>query len=781
MKYRSTLFVAFCFAVSGAFAQSSKAGALEFDDLYPRRPFTGKSASGMEWSHSDRYVAYLWNGYKDRGNDLWLYDTQSGQSRRLTSMELMRPFDRDIPKAIERYQKEDAELDKADTMSDLEYREWLLAKKKEEEQRKEPLPSYPGISGFEWAKASDELLYTYKGDIYRIKIGDEKPQRLTQTRDSEAQPEYAKDDRGFYFRRGDGVYFMSFDSPFVRQLNPALPNNMPLQGYMISPDGDKLVIFTGRSIGADRQVDYIVYRNRFAEARKTSRGVADDKFNSESYIYLYDLNDDPIANAANDGKPWEVWKFPGGEEYQETSVNSEPWSPDGKRFVFASWKRDKKELALWTADVHTKTLKQIYKTSHDGEHRTPSMASPFFSQDGTKVIAMLENSGYRQAWAIDPDSQAATQVSKGDFETYPIKMTKDGRALLVRSGKDSPAQMQLYRVDMATGDYTRLSKQTGSYGEQVVPNNAVTASVATFGNWGQLGELYYIPFDSGEEKALTNSHRVEDFNKINVLKPELFTYKNRHGQTISGFMFVPKDLKKSRTKRPLMIYVYGGPLGTGKSVIDGSFNSTAYLFNMYLTQKYGFVTVTIDPRGQSGYGSAFGKANWDAPGKAQVEDLSDGVKHLIANYNVDPKKVAINGWSFGGFQTQMCMYTAPDVFTLGIAGAGPTEWQNYNTWYTGGVIGDARLGKPEDLDKYSLTNLAKNLKGPLMLLHGIEDTNVLFQDTIAVYRKLLQYGKGHLVELAVDPTGGHGMGGDMSNRDRHAIYLEFIKKWWRID
>lgn len=242
-------------------------------------------------------------------------------------------------------------------------------------------------------------------------------------------------------------------------------------------------------------------------------------------------------------------------------------------------------------------------------------------------------------------------------------------------------------------------------------------------------------------------------------------------------MFLPPGFKKE-DKRPLFIYVYGGPLTDSYSVTDGSFNSSGYLFNMYLSYVHGYVTATIDPRGQSGYGEVFGKANWEAPGVAQVEDLSDGVKYLIDNYGVDSKKVGINGWSFGGFQTQMCMYTAPDVFTLGIAGAGPTEWQNYNTWYTGGVIGNSRDGKPEDLDKYSLTYLAKNLKSPLMLLHGVEDTNVLYQDTIKVYRKLLQYGLGSLVELVIDPTGGHGLGGDINNKDRHAIYLSFILRHW---
>jgi dipeptidyl aminopeptidase/acylaminoacyl peptidase len=336
--------------------------------------------------------------------------------------------------------------------------------------------------------------------------------------------------------------------------------------------------------------------------------------------------------------------------------------------------------------------------------------------------------------------------------------------------------MQLYRIAIASGEMTRITGLSGNY-EGAEFTQDCRRYAAIHRSWDGLGEL--VLGEAGNQTKLTDSHDSAGFMKNIKLKPKLFSYQNRLGQTVHGFMFLPPGWKKS-DKRPLMIYVYGGPLGISKSVTDGDFNSTAYLFNMYLSHVLGYVTVTIDPRGQSGYGSVFGKANWERPGVPQVEDLSDGVKHLVANYGVDSKRVAINGWSFGGFQTQMCLYTAPDVFTLGIAGAGPTEWQNYNTWYVGGVIGNAPKGKPEPIDKYSLTHLAKNLKSPMMLLHGVEDTNVLFQDTIAVYRELLQAGKGHLVELAIDPTGGHGMGGDMSNRDRHAIYLSFLLKHWGV-
>jgi len=770
-RYRPALFLA-GLALS---AMGVAADAVSFDDYFPRRGFFGKSASGYQWSHDDRFVAYLWNPYDDRASDLWLYDTQTGKSERITDIRKMSAFDRDLPKAIERYRKEDDEIRRADLMTDVEYREWQLKRKEEEEQRqkrKEKTPSYSGISEITWAHKANELMFTYKGDIYRMKVGDSRPTRLTDTREAEYQVQYSKDDSGFFFSRTGGAFRARFDSPLIRQLNPELPNDTPMQGYTLSPDENRILIFTGRTLGPSRQVDYIVYRDRFAEARKTARGVADDKFNNEQLAYVVDLDEDIQRN---DGKPWEMWKFPGGEELGQISAHEKPFSPDGKQMVFATYKRDSRDLEIVVADLAKKSLKTIYRTKADGEHTTPSITRPFFTPDGKKIVLLLENSGYRHAWTIDPLQEGAVQLTKGDFETYPVAVTPDGKDLIVRSGKDHPARMNLYRVDMNTGEYKRFTTLEGQYGDPELSHD-MRKAVTSFASWNRPNETYVIDTQRGQEKALTDSHRGT-FAKVNQLQPKLFTYANRHGQQVHGYMFLPPGMKPGE-KRPLFLYVYGGPLGQGKSVIDGSFNSTAYLFAQYLTLKHGYITATIDPRGQSGYGSVFGKANWEAPGKAQVEDLEDGTRYLVANHQADPAKVGINGWSFGGFQTQMCMYTAPQTFKLGIAGAGPTEWQNYNTWYSGGVIGNSRDAKPEDLDKYSLTHLAKNLQGPLLLLHGMEDTNVLFQDTVKVYRKLLQYGKGPLVELALDPTGGHGMGGDMSNRDRHAIYLAFLLKHW---
>ncbi len=747
---------------------------LKFQDMFPRRPFSGKVANIQGWSFDDRYVAYFWNGYADHGNDIWLYDTKTSQAKCLTTMEFFQPYDRGIKKAVERYKLDDERLLKWDSLSDELYRQEKQKFKEENEKRKTPQPGYGGVSELTWAHKSSEFLFTYQGDIFRWKLGETRPARLTQTKENKSEVEYLPDDQGYTFRRGDALYRVRFNSSNIQQITPDLPGYR--ESVSISPDGTKMFVIASKDLGGERQVEWINYRQRFALSQKTSREVADGEFKSEIVAYVYDISEKALADTSGDGKPVELWKYSGGSDWQETSLSPKPWSTDSHKIVFSTWSRDKNELKIKTVDSATNKVTDIYQGTSDGEHRTPSLSEPFFSQDSKTVYCLLDKSGWRQMHKIDVLNRTESQVTRGNFETYPLQLGADGKSILASSSRDASWREELYKIAPDTGVMAKISQGAGFWQGTHFAHHS-DRFAATMGNWSQMRELFVS--DLKAEVAVTNSHRSNDFFKMIKLKPEVFTYKNRNGDDITGYAFLPPGFNKA-DKHPLFIYVYGGPLGTSKSVEDGSFNTTAYLFNMYLTYVLGYITVTIDPRGQSGYSNAFGRANFGHPGKNQCEDLVDGVKYLNETYNVDSTKVGITGWSFGGFQTQYCMYNAPETFTLGIAGAGPTEWQNYNTWYTGGVIGKSRKDHPEDLDQFSLTKVADHLRSPLLLLHGIEDTNVLFQDTIHVYRKLLQAGKGDLVELSLDPTGNHGLGGDIDTRDRHAIYLSFIIKHWGL-
>ncbi len=427
---------------------------------------------------------------------------------------------------------------------------------------------------------------------------------------------------------------------------------------------------------------------------------------------------------------------------------------------------DKPEFKIENAKV-------VYQFLHAGGPSTPSMIAPLYLPDSRRMAFITELSGFRQLHVLDPRYEELTQVTHGKCEVHPFHQSADGRTLYYTSTEIDPAQDHIYSIDLETRQIKCLSKDSGTYSRVAVRDDGsyVLASHVDFGALRELVAITAPGVDTAAMTRFTDSHPYEAFVLTRV-SPEYFSYENRHGQEIHGHMFKPKDWKPT-DKRPLLLFVYGGPLGERNMAARGSFDSSGYFFARYMAETHGYVTATVDPRGVSGYGAVFEKANFEQVGKPQTEDLVDGARWFAKNHGVDEKRMALHGWSFGGFQTQMVMYTEPEVFAAGIAGAGPTEWQNYNAWYSTGTVGKNEPGKVE-LEKYSLLPLAKNLKGKLLLVHGMEDSNVLFQDTVRVYRELLKAKKQTQVELFVDPTGGHSLGGDVKSFGRFSKYEEFL-------
>ena len=681
-------------------------------------------------------------------------------------------------------------------------------------------PRYEGISGFKWHPSDNSMLVFSEGDVYHV-ADIEKPElkRLTKTTSRESQVDFLPDGSGYTYNVDNAVYQMRFDSHLVEQLNPRLESGRELSNYSISPDGKKLVLVARTEGGffssGGRKVDIIRYRDRFAKADSISRTVSDDEVNPQDvYVYLFDLEtigweesellqvfhkqiDDPrdvisrpqwsldsekitfcFFNQTDDVVEIRVGEFPEPEVYQKLLSEAEKKAEqERKKKAAEAKKKDEEENRRPRPQRPSRTpltveyeAKTIYEFKHDGGPNTPRMVAPDWAADSQHIVFVSELSGFRHLHVLDTVYQSVRQLTSGHYEVYPFDFSEDHQTIFVTATKDSPAQTMVYSVDVESGEMNRISDQDGVYRSVAVSDDGKRL-LANFATYGKLNEL--IAQDKNKTKVVTDSH-PEEAVELTQWIPEFFEYENREGHTIHGSMIKPDGWKaNSKQKYPLLIYVYGGPLGTSKSVVDASYRSDSYFFGGYMAKKHGYLSVVIDPRGQSGYGGLFEKSNYDQVGKPQVDDLVDGVKHLIENYNVDKNRVGIHGWSFGGFQTQMCLYTEPDVFQVGMAGAGPTEWENYNAWYTTGTVGPSKKGSP-DQKKYSLRPLAKNLKGKLLLVHGIEDTNVLFQDTVAIYRELLKAGKEAHVELFLDPTGGHGLGGDVKTLNKMRKYEEFL-------
>jgi len=728
-------------------APPAKAEELTLEQLFPKEGLFGPMAYATAFSHDGKYAAYIHRLYKERknGGDLWLLEVATGKTSRITSSELMAKFQASARKA----------------------------------NNKDHF--YSGVSSFTWSPTAPELLFTSEGDIYRWKVGTPEPTRLTMTRVMEWQVRYLPDGKGYTCLRDGALIRVVFGSELSEQLDPKLPQGETLASYKFSPDGKHLALEVYRYDpvpGPVRKVAIASYRDRFMKVNEVPRHVSEDPLPpGEAKVYLHALNPPMLE----DGEPSLVFshKISGPRDV----LTSLDWSPDSKRIAFGAFEQATNEVRILTAEVAPEpkkgekkvaaaAAKVVHRYLHTGGPNTPGMTEPRFLDDSRRLVLLSEQSGFRHLYVLDPLYDQHEQVTFGRCEVYPIQLSKDRKFYYVRATKESSCCLDVYKVTLADRKMERLTTGHGVY-EQVAVSPDGSALLANFEHFSSPRELVSVRITAKgtSETVLTDSH-PEATRKLVTARPEFFTYQNRSGHEIHGFVFKPPCCSKE-DKRPLLIYVYGGPLGTRKEVVEGNYGSDSYLFARYMAEKHGYVTCTIDPRGMSGYGAVFEKANFEQVGKPQVEDLVDGVKYLVAQGGIDPKRVGIHGWSFGGFQTQMCLYTAPDTFAVGIAGAGPTEWENYNSWYSTGTIGPSKTGQP-DLGKFSLLPLAKDLKGQLLLVHGMEDSNVLYQDTVRVYRELLKAGKEAQVELFLDPTGGHGLQGDIDRRALARKYEVFL-------
>lgn len=715
-------------------------------EYFPAQPFFGKVARDAAWSHDGRYLAYLWNPYPDRGMDLWVHDTRTDRRTRLTSPTLLQAHTPWLGETLARYAKLDEETKRRESLAREE--RWRL----EDQDRLNPPPGgrdYSGIGSFAWGNRTHRILFAFEGDLFQVGM-DGKIERITETPEAESGPRFGPKDESFRFVRGGALLRMRFDSPRSERLSPELTESFAMESHRISEDERSVAVIGAKEIGTSRRVPIMTYRERWAKVREVSRAAADDPF-SRAYR---------IALTRDRGAPWEVFRFDGGAHLLNASVAENPWSPDGTQFAFGTWARDGRKIEIKIADLTSRRIETVLSFAHVGDHATPLWSYPQFTPDGRSLLMLLERDGSRRVWRMDLRTRALTPLTAEGSESFLMSVAGGGAFL--RSTAHDPARFAWFRYDLSTGALRKLSQREGHYEGAAVSRDGKRLA-GTFQSWASPVELSL--WEDGRERALTDSHS----GRFDIpARPRMFSYKNRHGDAIYGYGFFPASA--AGAKRPLVVYVYGGP---GRQVTDGTFGSSGFMFNAYLAEQYGMVTVTVDTRGTTFRGGTFADAHFERPGVASTEDLEDLVKHLVETESVDPARTAVYGWSFGGFAVQHAMLNSK-AFTLGIAGAGPTEWMNYNNWYSGSVV--ALKG----WERFDLTKQAANLSSPLMLIHGMEDDNVLFQDTVKVYREYLRAGKGPLVELVLDPTGGHGLGGDLWGYRTFDIYESFLLRRWGL-
>ncbi|MEO8167307.1 MAG: S9 family peptidase [bacterium] len=439
-----------------------------------------------------------------------------------------------------------------------------------------------------------------------------------------------------------------------------------------------------------------------------------------------------------------LWLKTSAERFLPGSIQ---FSPDGKQILVDQFDTTRKHRSLYVFDSDSGASRLVY-SEFDSTWIEEGIYSAQWSKDGKSIYFLSERGGWNHLYQLRKDSSDLRQLTKGEWGVKWFDEDRSEGTIYFTANKEERGQWQLYKLGK-NNDVKKISTQTGTYESPVVASEG-NAIVCFYSDFDKPSELY--SFVDGKERRLTNSISKE-FQALQWIKPELVQLVARDGKTIHAMLYKPASLR-SGDNRPCVVFVHGA--GYLQNIFRGwsSYYYREYMFNNYLASK-GYVVFELDYRGSAGYGRDFRRDVYMYLGGKDLNDELDGVEYLKKLGYIDSTSIGMYGGSYGGFLPLMALFKSPSTFAGAAVLRAVTSWENYyrhNPWYTG-----ARLGTPdsnkEAYAKSSPITFADSLTKPLLILHGMLDDNVFFQDAAQLISKLQKAGKKF--EVMMYPTEAH--------------------------
>lgn len=375
---------------------------------------------------------------------------------------------------------------------------------------------------------------------------------------------------------------------------------------------------------------------------------------------------------------------------------------------------------------------------------------------GDRFVVLSERDGYQHLYLYEKDGTLVRQLTQGNFmvKSY-YGCDADQRYFYFASNEGSPLEQYIYKVSV-DGQRTCLTPPFAA-GNGV--NSASFSSTCQFfiNTFSSVQTPPVTAVFDNEGRQLRELARNDDikqaYEKMHLTTPELFTFTTSEGVELNGWMLRPADFDPSK-QYPVLMYQYSGP---GDQQVRNAWNlgfGIGLLWEHRLTQK-GYIVACVDGRGTGGRGAEFQKSTYLVMGDLESRDQVETALHLGSLPYVDADRIAIWGWSFGGFNTIMSMCEGRPVFRCGVAVASPVDWRYYDSAYT-----ERYMRTPqENPDGYDTSPLHRyqNLHGDLLICHGMADDNVHFQNTAELIEALTQANIPFEMQLYTNRN--HGISG----------------------
>jgi dipeptidyl aminopeptidase/acylaminoacyl peptidase len=763
---------------TGAFAQ--KLGTLSIEKIMRDPKWIGTSPSNIRWSDDSKKIFFKWNPENADRDQLFAITPSNIKPAKVSidEQKLMVP--------------EYGEWNKKRTLKVFEKNGdiWLSEVKTGKIQQLTSTSDHesgPSFSGDE-----SKILFTKGDNLYAIKISGGELVQLTNfihgaaatpvavqgagkrsaarksTTDQVAgneQERWLKSEQLELFdiikakdkdRKLDSIERKEFE---VKKLKEIAVDNRSVASVQLSPNGRYITYHLEKyadGVKSGIVPDYVT-ASGFTEDIPNRTKVGGTQATFESFVFdtqkdtVYKITTSAIPGIKDlpdyvRDYPKELERRTKNNEDRQVKITGPYWSEDSETAIVEVAAQDNKDKWIMKLDPATGSLSPLDRERNEAWIGGPGQGNLGWT-DNTHFYFESEASGYAHIYLFDVTKGTKKQLTSGKWEVQSLQLSNDKKMFYFTANIEHPGITHFYRIPVSGGEPVKITGMKGGNEVTLSPDEKWLAIRYSYSN--KPWELYVQPNKPGAKAEQVTNSVSEEFKSYAWRKPQMITFKNRYGSDVYARLYVPE--KQDPTK-PAVVFVHGaGYLQNVHYWWSSYFRE--YMFNNMLADN-GYTVLDIDYSGSAGYGRDWRTAIYRHMGGKDLTDQADGVKMLVDKYGVNPKHVGLYGGSYGGFITLMALFTEPDVWAAGGAIRSVTDWAHYNHGYTSDI-----LNEPHNDEKaYRLSSpiyFADGLKGNLLMLHGMIDQNVNYQDIIRLSQRLIELHKDNW-ELASYPVEDHG-------------------------
>jgi dipeptidyl-peptidase-4 len=482
----------------------------------------------------------------------------------------------------------------------------------------------------------------------------------------------------------------------------------------------------------------------------------------ERYPRPGDRNSKVTVGVVNADTRATTWLHTGEGEYIASLAWAGPDSVAIQRMPRTQNQIDLLMLSAASGDGRT-VLTERNSAWVDVDEQTPRWLS-----NGAMFLWPSERSGWRQYYLYKRDGTLVGGVTRDGVDVSSLAGVDEKRGYVYAiAAAPTPMQRQLFRYPLKGGSEMRVTTEPGSHRVSISPDGTVMVDIHSTAQLPGAASLVSLAPGGARHVLEANAELRKTLEGL-TRAPEFFQLPMPDGTKLNAFRILPPAFDSTR-KYPVLMYVYGGP---GSQTVLDDYGGDRYLWHQLLAQK-GYIVVSVDNRGTGARGSAFRHVVYEHLGMHESDDQIAAAKWLGTQRWVDPARIGIWGWSYGGYMTAMSSFRGGSLFRAAISVAPVTDWRLYDDIYT-----ERYMRTPAEnatgYEEGAPLNYVKGLASSYLLVHGTGDDNVHPQNSIQLVDKLEEAGKQF--EFMVYPGRTHAISGGNSRTHLFTLLTNFVEQ-----